>query len=397
MTEDQKYQGALYKDNKKNKKARFDPPTAEQESNHFYPHVPDAPVTAPAPTATPTPKPKMAAVAPAYIEDVPEIESYLVPDDDDNASHDDDAPPHAPTPPPVQADGPVNVFDFLDTSATPNASNLALAQVDAYLEANVSHPEDFGKHQQQQQLVQYDSTQYQTPAPISREKDRKKKDAKDKDGKKRKRLYLEINDQVMTDAPPVLHSGLTGGLSRMSTKSKHGDFPPSPASADTPASPLKKSKSSKHKKRHSSSSDAAGLFSILTAGTKKSKKRKERRSASPEDKKERSRRESKKSKKSDKSDKEPKLLEYHPEGKKEDDDKNQLIVYKPRADLFLSFVNKGPESDRGCSMNKALKRFHRERTASGKGLGKPLEEKELFRSLRLRKNDRGEIVLFVEE
>jgi cell growth-regulating nucleolar protein len=45
-------------------------------------------------------------------------------------------------------------------------------------------------------------------------------------------------------------------------------------------------------------------------------------------------------------------------------------------------------------MNKALKRYHRERTASGDGLGKLTEEKELWRSLRLRKNERGEIVLF---
>ena len=71
-----------------------------------------------------------------------------------------------------------------------------------------------------------------------------------------------------------------------------------------------------------------------------------------------------------------------------------MVIFKPRADLFLSFVNKGPDSERGCSMNKALKRFHRERSASGTSLGKPVEEKELWRSLRLRKNERGEIVLF---
>ncbi|EPE06768.1 lyar-type c2hc zinc finger protein [Ophiostoma piceae UAMH 11346] len=426
MTEDQKYQGALYKDNNKNKnkKARFNPPnSAEQESNNLF-----HPTPTPAAAAH-----KMAAVAHlphAYVEDVPEIESYLVPDDDDNASRsDDDAPPHAPTPPHVpDAEGAVNVFDFLDTSATPNASNLALPQgvnpqnvrydyddndVNAYLEANNEYAVA-GK----QQLVHYDAAasmaatnavQFQTPAPANRERERerererKKKSDKEAKDKKRKRLFLEINDQVMTDAPPVLHSGLTGGLSRMSTK--RGDFPPSPASADTPASPLKKTKSSKHKsKRHSSDSAPAtsnGLFSILTAGSKKSKKRKDRRSSSPsgEKKKHRSSRhkDSKDSKDSKDKKDAPKLLEYHPAEKKDDSTAaaaGQMIVYKPRADLFLSFVNKGPESDRGCSMNKALKRFHRERSASGKSLAKPAEEKELFRSLRLRKNDRGEIVIF---
>ena len=45
-------------------------------------------------------------------------------------------------------------------------------------------------------------------------------------------------------------------------------------------------------------------------------------------------------------------------------------------------------------MNKALKRFHRERSQSENCLGKSKEEKELFRSLRMRRNERGEIVLF---
>merc|ERR1712093_618142 len=47
------------------------------------------------------------------------------------------------------------------------------------------------------------------------------------------------------------------------------------------------------------------------------------------------------------------------------------------------------------SMNKALKRYHRERAATNTGLGKAVEEKELWRSLRMKKNERGEIVLFL--
>ncbi|CAK7201052.1 hypothetical protein SEUCBS139899_003753 [Sporothrix eucalyptigena] len=442
-------EGALYKDNtNKNKKARFNPPnSAEEESNHLFhtptPAVPIAPIkgsnnqnnntknnkqqVASTPSAK---KSNMAAVAQyqtnhhmshaAYVEDVPdELEAYLVADDDDSRS-DDNAPPHAPTPPPVsEAEaGGVNVFDFLVAGATPNASSLGLPQTDvaryehdanAYLNAT----DDFsmaGHAKYQQHLAQFGTgpvptststalAPFQTPAPGDRA-ERKKKESSDKDkdakkDKKRKRLYLDINDQVMTDAPPVLHSGLTGGLKSLTTK--HTAFPPSPESAETPASPLKKSKHSKHK---SSKSEPItnSLFSMLTSKPK-TKKRKHRRSTSPSGKKHSNRKHRRDSEKSDKAAGEPqKLLEYPGTEKKEGEDSNagQLVIYKPRADLFLSFVNKGPDSERGCSMNKALKRFHRERerSSAGTALAKPLEEKELFRSLRLRKNDRGEIVLF---
>ncbi|KAK3077502.1 hypothetical protein LTS18_010073, partial [Coniosporium uncinatum] len=62
---------------------------------------------------------------------------------------------------------------------------------------------------------------------------------------------------------------------------------------------------------------------------------------------------------------------------------------------FTSFITKGPESDRGYSMNKALKRWHRERgTSAGEKEGKQEEEKELWKGLRLRRNERGEVVVF---
>ena len=94
------------------------------------------------------------------------------------------------------------------------------------------------------------------------------------------------------------------------------------------------------------------------------------------------------------------MIEYRPmdgEGGSVQDtqEDSQLVVYQPRADLLLSFINKGPESERGVSMNKALKRYHRERNAMGIGLSKAEEEKELWRSLRMKRNERGEIVLFL--
>lgn len=107
------------------------------------------------------------------------------------------------------------------------------------------------------------------------------------------------------------------------------------------------------------------------------------------------------------------------------DNNNQLIIYRERepqvtdplhrekATHFLSLVTKGPDSERGCSVHKALKRFHRdfpsvagseecdgERRGRGKGRNgndrdrRVDEERELWRTLRLKKNERGEVVVF---
>jgi cell growth-regulating nucleolar protein len=81
---------------------------------------------------------------------------------------------------------------------------------------------------------------------------------------------------------------------------------------------------------------------------------------------------------------------------------------KARAEAFLSYVTKGPDSERGYSFNKALKRWHRDgagvsedgsvrgsgKGGYGDGLRKEEEQKELWRGLRLRKNERGEVVVF---
>ncbi len=69
---------------------------------------------------------------------------------------------------------------------------------------------------------------------------------------------------------------------------------------------------------------------------------------------------------------------------------------KLRAESFLSYVTKGPDSERGCSINKALKRWHRDGAGTGAEFdgSKEDEQKELWRGLRLRKNERGEVVVF---
>lgn len=103
------------------------------------------------------------------------------------------------------------------------------------------------------------------------------------------------------------------------------------------------------------------------------------------------------------------------------DDERRLIVYRhskasgdelqrEKARHFLSLVTKGPESERGCSVHKALKRFHRDlpslsgseeregerhrRKSRTDKERRSEEEKELWRTLRLKKNDRGEVVVF---
>lgn len=127
-----------------------------------------------------------------------------------------------------------------------------------------------------------------------------------------------------------------------------------------------------------------------------------------------------------------KAIDYHPRGSDRSrsrspggDDNRKLIVYRhhsqladeeferDKADYFLSLVTKGPESERGCSINKALKRFHRdypslaaaseERDDERRGRGRSRtdrdrkieEEKDLWRTLRLKRNDRGEVVVFI--
>ena len=69
---------------------------------------------------------------------------------------------------------------------------------------------------------------------------------------------------------------------------------------------------------------------------------------------------------------------------------------RARCEMFLSYVTKGPESERGYSFNKALKRWHRDADIKH-GFDKHDAEKELWKGLRLKKNDRGEVVVFFGE
>lgn len=381
MSEAQKYQGALYK-NKKAKTGNSNNNSNNQaNAQHNMAHN-------------------------AYVEDYVEEVDYEGGWEDING-----APPRVPSPP---LPNHINVFDF-QVAATPTASTIALPQMHGPSESQATDRNavvrfddgtiyDDADMMADDEMISYGSgpvpvefMAYDTPMP----KARKRSEKEGKKDKKRKRLHVATtHDLEMTDAP-ILHSGLTGGLRRMMDPS---EFPPSPDYsgsggdvAETPASPLKKSRHSKH---HRSSRHEGGignnLMSMLTSGTSKSaSKTKKRKHTSATATSSSKKRHSHHSTKRLEGAKEPKLLAYNGnDGEEKRSGAGAMIRYDRRADLFFSEVNKGPESERGCSVNKVLKRFHRRRDESGDALPKSLEEKELFKTLRMRRNENGEIVLF---
>ena len=391
ISEAQKYQGALYK-SEKGKRA--------QASGS-----------------------KASAPRSAYVED--EEDEYR------NAITVMEPPPEVPSPPSAapgfrsSPTDPVNVFDFYVGEETPNQSTLNLAATEQrrMLEDTPSAPPNRERRSvwfdddiiqdntdDDGALVQYGSgpvptSAYRTPAPKGEREGRSTRDRDltrdEKKDKKRKRLHVDTSaersqsregDEEMTDAPPVLHSGLTGGLNRLLTHPS--TFPPSPdysgdaAGEPSPGSPLKKPKHSKRsRERHRESTITNGIMSLIS--TRKPKK------ATDTDRVRKHKRRVREN--IDGGDRPPqKMIEYKPTNGDSSENSQQMVVFREsaRAELFISLVNKGPESEKGCSVNKTLKRFHRERVALGMAHGKGHEEKELWRSLRLKKNDRGEMVLF---
>lgn len=369
----------------------------------------------------------------------------------------------------------MNVFDFLDNSGTParrteshmiedsappaytETPMAAIADVMAYqLPDDASFVQTgyaYGDEPVRPSNERFDS--YTTPAPKSK-KSKKDKDVETtskKSERKRKRSPAELDlsaaraqqeaDTMMEDAPPVLHSGLTGGLNKL--LAREGMFPPSPDDsgdfANSPLSPMKRAKQGTSKALMRAQRD----WEIQQQKEKKAdiKEERERQKGEKKDKKEKKekergrekeRKERKAStalvkirpkKRSDGSpkirrrrqysssvspaprDRKPKAIEFdRSTSTSPAPDSNTALMLRPeagslalpistRAELFMSFINKGPESERGVSVNKALKRYHRERHERREDdLHKVDEEKELWKDIRLKRNDRGEIVLF---
>ena len=334
------------------------------------------------------------------------------------------APPRAPSPPPsAHTAPPVNVFDFLVTEETPNASRISLGGTKEQMQMVAHAPPIFksstnSPHESERELDWEDEDNgygaagdpiptedralYRTPAhkttgyengtkSLSTDKKRKRQ-VEDLDLTQARRSSQELDEEMEDedeDGRPMLHTGLTGGLNRMMSASK---FPPSPeysAGSGPEPSPL-----SPAKRKRATISGATVERRGRAANGQLVKVRKVRRSS--DESRPRKHHRSHKHKELEDPDRPRrpmKAIEYPRNTSPNANDGNQLIIYQRRAEMFLSFVTKGPESEHGCSMNKALKRYHRERGEHG--LGKQEEEKELFKSLRLRRNDRGEVVLML--
>lgn len=406
----------------------------------------------------------------AYVEDAME-------GDDSQAVAIVDVPPRAPTPPPTSELPPsVNVFDFLVSDATPNGASKEIqaaersmpgqfpangaesqySQYSQYSNGDGSYyaqngfsyghtplAPEFSRYDSYNNLLDSQTSQaalmppptYVTPAP--------KEHRKDKSDKKRKRHVEDLDlsssakrpssrDEMMLDAPKsagrVLHSGLTGGLSKLVTDK---DFYDDRIEAGpTPISPLKRSKRD-DKDRKKKADRRKSSYTSYTTTTTTSKppssskhnddrheKRRSHRSLSPQESQKhdsrryeedrhrlsRAPRESFSSQDTSRPQRRQlRQIDYPSErpGSVQPSASNQVSrsvgssSSSSRADLFMSFVTKGPESQSGYSVNKLLKRYHRERDVRGEE-EKGEEDKELWKGLRLRRNSRGEIVLFKE-
>jgi cell growth-regulating nucleolar protein len=462
ISEDQKYQGKLYKEKK---------PKGQQQKNNSAQHDNSQALTA----------------HNAYVEDATEA---------DNALAIVDAPPRAPTPPPAAHSlgyheqaviEDVNVFDFLEAGETPSVSRKQ-APVDesrmledslppAYEENFTPAISDVMKFQ----LADDDETfaqtgftyggepvrpsrerfdSYATPAPKPKHSRTKSRDTdvetttKKSDRKRKRNSPAELDmslvraqeerDSMMAEAPPMLHSGLTGGLNRLLARP---EFPPSPEDsgeyANSPLSPMKRvkqgnstallraqreweiqqqktrkadikeqrereEKEKKEKKAKERGRERDRIERQSSTALVKVRPKKKREDSAKEIRRIRRRQYSSSVSPAPQDRKALKAIEYRRSNSRSasPDGNGQLIVrpsgdlvpaggMDPRADLFMSFITKGPESERGMSVNKALKRYHRERHDDrDRAPSKADEEKELWKNLRLKRNDRGEVVLF---
>ncbi|KAL4874633.1 hypothetical protein BJY04DRAFT_203380 [Aspergillus karnatakaensis] len=470
MSEAQKYQGALYKEkpakNQRNNKNNNDNNNNKNGNNqskpnagHRAPYVEDAPDSQVnlVPTA---PTPPAPAETPAQDGAKVNVFDFLVDEKTPNASK-ASLPPkeqmkmkdHAPSVfNPAQASGDADKNDDKDYDTAYEENGFT------YGSGPIQQPVFPNKNATV-------SMEFMTPAPKKKKKDRRAEKKQSPPAltattseKKRKRRIddhdMEDADTPMLEAPssvlnhpgtPMLsHSGLTGGLDRMlrSSPSDDEDSSENPRRRyQDPSSPLKRTRRDE-KEGHgdaglgiSIKNRAERLVSSMFAGSsvsgssaagepelRRSKKVHKIRNA-PND--EVSSSDALKSKRKisaqtdgDRPSRRLKNLD-HPERSysPHTEDNRDMVVYRQEnhpnevqrqmAAQFLSLVTKGPESSRGFSINKVLKRFHKELTDEfdadrGRDHGRSRadrerrgeDEKDLWRTLRLKQNERGEIVVF---
>lgn len=459
-------------------------------------------------------------------------------------------PPHVPSPPPaVDTRNHDSVFDYLVEEDTPNTPQIQFATEREEMFMKSSAPSVFGSRptsqsgyrnkEEQQESKDYElngftygaepvnprpaefsasnvTLDFMTPAAKAAKAklDRNIPDSvghsrqNSNSEKKRKRAQTDDpnGDTIMADAPGTIvrtvvdtsnvpHSGLTGGIQRMSTdRDDHFAFPQSPASSPDPDrralvkmkpvkppkhaeldphSPLKRTRrvneedpnglgisikgragkvmsmingalsttnvegaigKSSTRQRRASSSDNQPPAPVRGRDTEKRDRKKHKvtrhngtSSANVRMVKSSSRRQGSESpdlSKTRNGKSAQKQIEYHPStnshphthshsnhrpvhSPSESDDERygkngndkQMVIFgaeerlRRKCDDFLAYISKGPSSSRGYSINKVLKRYHKDSEIT-KEADKREEEKDLWRGLRLKRNDRGEVVVF---
>jgi cell growth-regulating nucleolar protein len=329
-----------------------------------------------------------------------------------------DAPPEAPEPP-----RNINVFDFLVKDGADDEDWESERDDDedmrperyrenqAYIEngyAYGSEPVPATLHRFSSHAELRKNKNVETPAAknghsrnLSIDSTSAKKSGKRKRGHP-EGLDLSKGDVDMTDVPANLHSGLTGGIHRLLSLGR--GLPPSPdlsGDANSPQSPLKRSKrdrDSSHRRekkpRRKSDSDRDEKRKKHTSSSKDVVKRD--RYGNPVVERRRSRKRSPSpsaphSSPNTRHKKQLKAIEY-PGHSAPVEDMSQALVRIEHApttksvDMFLTCLAKGSETDEGVSLWKALKRWRKD---GGSG------EKELWKRLKIRANEEGDLVLCV--
>ena len=336
----------------------------------------------------------------------------------------------APTPPVPGAmpsstvgEKEVNVFDYLVNENTPNSSKEKADHASPLLGRRADDEKDKGYDSSYEKngfsygegpikgslktTTSKPSMEFKTPAPKekkghSREDTKQSQDKHQKNDlpsdKKRKRQVEDVDlsgadspDEAPSSTknnvgtPTLQHSGLTGGLDRMF---RDEDDKAARAYRDG-SSPIKRTsrgeKEARKDHRELKKSRAERLVSSMfgvPAGsrydvTSKGVVRSSRKSRHQQQVG--SRRDS-----DDLSSKNSTVQNFGQQGLQND----ELVQYQ-MAGQFLSLITKGPDSTRGMSVHKVLKRLH------GQYEHGPDDESDMWRALRTRRNDRGEIVLFI--
>ncbi|KAE9978705.1 hypothetical protein BLS_000359 [Venturia inaequalis] len=431
ISEAQKYQGALYKEKKKGPKQKQNgaPPINNQQlvrKAYVEEEVDNRVAIVDAPPRAPSPPPPAHFNVFDFLEEASAVGPTESPLPEDNSRLIDDREYESSS----GSDSSEDDSEDMDTDPTDPAQDVFDEAREYMKHELLKQGYGYERYDPHTQLPMSPAEHsFVTPAPRhSRNISNVSADSITKESnKKRKRGHPEEldlstaqfpgnGDVDMTDITPVVHSGLTGGLNRLLPRT---DLPPSPPDMDgidapSPHSPIKRTKHSRVEKERGRTKEKEKKKSSDKdkIKTKEEKAAKEKKKASRlqgelvksggqwvrrRPRKDSSNAEAPKEKPTENPAKrQQRQIEYKPMDASGDETNDQALIIHPdkiysHAQTFMSLVTKGPESEKGCSINKALKRYHRERGSKSADA-----EKDLWKILRMKRNDRGEVVLFVE-